>query len=1011
MAKIRITVAVSFLIPALILLGSGTAEHATRVPPRSDGAGSLLPIVYQVQLQVRADTGGTAFNLPNGSTFNSVTSNLNDAGNVTVKVNTIGLTTSPGLWFGGHGSGAVVYNANDDDALLSDPFVNQSNQVSFPRFASSSAADDGLYLYDNASGLTTRLTNGPLGATSYTNPEINDNGLIGVRVKFNTPQALMTYNVATTAFINYVTETSADPNSRYSFLYAPAFNNNNRLAAQANINLQPATYKELRVWNAAGTSTLVAAGDSTTGPVFFAMDNSISMNNLDQVAFTTRTSTAASTRRIVVADGTTTTLFPTVSDGAGFTSIDFFAPSINDAGLVAFRGNDNQATPRDSVFVTDGVTFQRIAGVNDTLLTDAGPRVVAFLMGGVSINNLGDVAFGVQFTGGGNAIYVAYQTGAPTPTPTITPTATPTATPTITPSATPTVTPTPTPTPTPTASPSATPVSSPTPLPSQIIYGITLAGEPPGSPNNLFAFNANLPGSLTLNTPISGLQPNERLLTIDFRPATGELYGVSSQSRLYRINIQTAAATAVNVNPFSPTLPLAPAYGSDFNPVSDRLRVVNSQGLNIQLDPNNGTVAQVDTNLMYASGDPNFGQSPAITGLAFSNNTAGATTTTAYTIDSTLDIVARLGSPNGAPASPNSGQLTTIGSLVVDTFEAVGLDIASGGTAYASLSVPGGTNSFKLYAINLGTGAATLGGEIGIFTVADIAVPVGALIPTPTPTATPTPPSTPSPTPAAQTVNLSTRMRVQTGDNVGIGGFIISGTASKHVLVRAIGPSLTQFFVPNTLPDPVLELHGPGGFVTITNNNWRDDPVQESLILATGLAPNSNLESAIDANLGAGAYTAVVRGNNNTTGVALIEVYDLNQAVAAKLANISTRAFVSTGDDIVIAGFILGNQSGNDRIVVRGIGPSLTAVGVPDALANPTLELRDNNGALLFGNNDWQDNPVQAAELTAAGLAPTNPLESGIATTLPPGPYTALLAGSNNGTGVGVVEVYDRGAP
>ena len=160
-----------------------------------------------------------------------------------------------------------------------------------------------------------------------------------------------------------------------------------------------------------------------------------------------------------------------------------------------------------------------------------------------------------------------------------------------------------------------------------------------------------------------------------------------------------------------------------------------------------------------------------------------------------------------------------------------------------------------------------------------------------------------------------------------------------------------------------------------------------------------------------GAYTAVVRGNNNTAGVALIEVYDLSQAVPAKLANISTRAFVSTGDDIVIAGFILGNQSGNDRIVVRGIGPSLTAFGVPDALANPTLELRDNNGALLLENNDWQDDPAQAAELTAAGLAPTNRLESGIAATLPPGAYTALLAGVNNGTGVGVVEVYDRGAP
>ena len=187
--------------------------------------------------------------------------------------------------------------------------------------------------------------------------------------------------------------------------------------------------------------------------------------------------------------------------------------------------------------------------------------------------------------------------------------------------------------------------------------------------------------------------------------------------------------------------------------------------------------------------------------------------------------------------------------------------------------------------------------------------------------------------------------------------------------------------------------------------------MQEVLILATGIAPTNNLESAIDTTLNPGAYTAVVRGKNNTTGVASIEVYDLSQAVPAKLANISTRAFVSTGDDIVIAGFILGNHSGDDRIVLRGIGPSLTGFGVANALANPTLELRDSNGALLLENNDWQDNPAQAAELIAAGLAPSNPLESGIAATLPPGLYTALLAGENNGTGVGLVEVYDRGAP
>jgi hypothetical protein len=147
-----------------------------------------------------------------------------------------------------------------------------------------------------------------------------------------------------------------------------------------------------------------------------------------------------------------------------------------------------------------------------------------------------------------------------------------------------------------------------------------------------------------------------------------------------------------------------------------------------------------------------------------------------------------------------------------------------------------------------------------------------------------------------------------------------------------------------------------------------------------------------------------------TSGVGLVEIYDLDQGFDSKLANLSTRAFVDTGDNIVIAGFIVGG-SGNDRIVARGIGPSLTALGVPNALPDPTLELRDGNGALVASNNDWQDDLAQAADLIAAGLAPASDLESGIAATLPPGTYTALLAGLNNGTGVGLVEIYDRGAP
>ena len=250
---------------------------------------------------------------------------------------------------------------------------------------------------------------------------------------------------------------------------------------------------------------------------------------------------------------------------------------------------------------------------------------------------------------------------------------------------------------------------------------------------------------------------------------------------------------------------------------------------------------------------------------------------------------------------------------------------------------------------------------------------------------------------------------MQTGENVGIGGFIITGTAPKHVLLRAIGPSITG--LTGVLADPVLELNGPAGFATVTNNNWQDDPVQMAAILATGLAPTNNLESAIDVTLNPGAYTGIVRGNGGTSGIGLIEVYDLSQAVLAKMANISTRAFVGTGGDIVIAGFILGNNSGDDQNCAPWHW------GKPDCLRSAECSGQSDAGAAQqqrsasASNDNWQDDPAQAAELTAAGLAPTNAQESGIAITLGPGQYTALLAGQGNRTGVGVIEVYDRGAP
>jgi hypothetical protein len=282
-----------------------------------------------------------------------------------------------------------------------------------------------------------------------------------------------------------------------------------------------------------------------------------------------------------------------------------------------------------------------------------------------------------------------------------------------------------------------------------------------------------------------------------------------------------------------------------------------------------------------------------------------------------------------------------------------------------------------------------------------------AATPSPSPTIVPSPTPTPSPFPISKAVNLSTRMRVQTGDNVGIGGFIITGSTPKHVLIRAIGPTLATLQIANVLADPVLELHGPDAFATITNDNWKD--TQEAEIQATGVPPTGDLESAIVATLTPGAYTAIVRGNGSTSGVALVEVYDLNQGVDSKLANLSTRAFVGTGQDVVIAGFLLSDESASNTVVVRGIGPSLAPGSflVSAVLADPSLELRDSNGTLLTANNDWQDDAAQAAEITAAGLAPTNNLESGIAAILPPGLYTVLLSGVNNGTGIGIVEVYD----
>lgn len=255
--------------------------------------------------------------------------------------------------------------------------------------------------------------------------------------------------------------------------------------------------------------------------------------------------------------------------------------------------------------------------------------------------------------------------------------------------------------------------------------------------------------------------------------------------------------------------------------------------------------------------------------------------------------------------------------------------------------------------------------------------------------------------------NIATRLAVQAGDNVLIGGFIIDGTAPKQVLIRGVGPSLTQFGVINALANPVLELHLPDGS-TVSNDNWKiDDQTgqsQEAIIRATNIPPTADVESAILVTLNPGAYTAILSGKNQTTGIGLVEVYDVSPSANAKLVNISTRGFVNTADNAMIGGFIVIPPSvGFTALVIRAIGPSLAAFGVKSALADPVLELHDSNGG-SFTNDNWGDDPN--ASRIPASLQPKDPLESATYQTLPPGAYTVIVRGANNTTGVGLVEVY-----
>ena len=253
--------------------------------------------------------------------------------------------------------------------------------------------------------------------------------------------------------------------------------------------------------------------------------------------------------------------------------------------------------------------------------------------------------------------------------------------------------------------------------------------------------------------------------------------------------------------------------------------------------------------------------------------------------------------------------------------------------------------------------------------------------------------------PPSAALNISTRLPAGTGQNVLIGGFIIQGPVPKNVIIRGTGPSLP---VAGTLQDPFLELFNGTGTLIASNDNWRSAQMVE--IHASGVAPSHDAEAAIVAMLDPGAYTAVIRGANNTTGIAVVEAYDLDADRSTKLANISTRGFIQTGDNVMIGGFIMGGGTGATKVVVRGIGPSLGGFGISNFLADPMLELHNANGALIDSNDDWRMNQ---ALIQPTGLQPANDAESALLLSNPaPGAYTAIVRGKNNATGVGVVEAY-----
>ena len=365
------------------------------------------------------------------------------------------------------------------------------------------------------------------------------------------------------------------------------------------------------------------------------------------------------------------------------------------------------------------------------------------------------------------------------------------------------------------------------------------------SDNRLLFFDSATPGAIVRQTPVTGLASGETLLGIDYRPATGGLYALSSASRLYLVNGLTGAAAAVgSAGAFTLS---GTSFGFDFNPAVDRIRVVSDADQNLRLNPNDGTLTMGDGPLAYGSSDRNAAVNPNVVGSAYTNSYDGSGATVRYGIDSGTDTLV-IQNP------PNAGGLVTVGSLGVDTSDNVGFDISGvTGRAYASLTAAGTTS---LFTIDLVTGAATAVGVIGTVETLGAATVTDIAVLTPT-----------------RVVNFAARGQVGAGANQLIGGFVNRGRATSRVIFRALGPSLTAAGVTGALSDPILTIYNSAGAVGVTNDDFAS-ATSAAAVAAAGLAPTNAVESAVQVSLTPGAYTAVVSGKGGATGVALLEIYE-----------------------------------------------------------------------------------------------------------------------------------------